>query len=71
VESDEIRVGRGQFGCVDGAESAIEGIDGLNKVAGEVLESKVLSGLDLALSALLEVAVVGDGAEVFVLSLRG
>ena len=71
MEGDKVRVGRGQLGSIDSAESAIKGIDGLDEVAGEVLESEVLGGLDLALGALLEVAVVGDGAEVFVLSLRG
>ena len=59
-------VGR-ELGRVDGGQRAVEVVDRLDEVAGEALQREVFGGLDLALCALLQVAVVGDGAEVFVL----
>jgi hypothetical protein len=50
-----------------GAKGAIEVVDGFDEVTGEALDGEVLCGLGLAFCALLEVAEVGDGAEVFVL----
>lgn len=51
----------------NGGEGAVEVIDRLNEVAGEALDGEVLGGLGLTRCALLEVAEVGDGAEVLVL----
>ena len=53
----------------DGGEGAVEVVDRLDEVTGEALDGKVLGGLDLAFGAFLEVAEVGDGAEVLVLPL--
>ena len=53
----------------DSGEGAVEVVDGLDEVAGEALDGKVLGGLGLARGALLQVAEVGDGAEVLVLPL--
>lgn len=53
----------------DGGEGAVEVVDRLDEVAGEALDGKVLGGLGLARGALLQVAEVGDGAEVLVLPL--
>jgi hypothetical protein len=50
-----------------GAQRAVEVVDALDEVAGEALDGKVLCGLCFALCALLQVAEVGDGAEVLVL----
>jgi hypothetical protein len=62
------------FGCKfldrNGGKSAVEIINAFYEVAGEALEGEVFGGLDLAFCALLEVAVVGDGTEVFVLAYR-
>jgi hypothetical protein len=52
-----------------GAEGAVEVVDGLNEVAGETLDGEVLCSLSFAFCALLQVAEVGDGAEVFVLGM--
>jgi hypothetical protein len=49
------------------AKGAIEVVDGFDEVAGEALDGKVLCSLGFALCALLQIAEVGDGAEVFVL----
>lgn len=49
------------------AEGAVEVVDGLDEVAGKTLDGEVLSGLGLASCALLQVAEVGDRAEVLVL----
>lgn len=57
----------GELGRLDIDQRAVEVVDGFDEVAGEFLQGEVLCGADLALGALLEVAVVGDGAEVFVL----
>jgi hypothetical protein len=51
----------------DGAQRAVEVVDGLDEVPGEALDGEVFCGLGFALCAFLEVAEVGDGAEVFVL----
>jgi hypothetical protein len=63
-----IAIGRVQFLGRYGAEGAVQVVDGLDEVAGEALNGKVLCSLDFALGAFLQVAEVGDGAEVFVLS---
>lgn len=70
MQGDEVGVVGGEFGGVDGGQRAVEVVDGLDEVAGKALERKVLGGLDFALGALLEVAVVGDGAQVLVLETR-
>lgn len=70
VQGNKIRVVRGQFGRVNGAEGTVKGIDSLDEVAGEVLEGEVFGGLYFALGALLKIAVVCDRAEIFVLSMR-
>jgi hypothetical protein len=44
----------------DGGESAVEVVNGLDEIAGEALDGKVLGGLCLTRCALLEVAEVGD-----------
>jgi hypothetical protein len=44
----------------NGGEGAVEVVDGLDEIAGEALDGKVLGGLCLARCALLEVAEVGD-----------
>jgi hypothetical protein len=49
------------------AKGAIEVVDGFDEVAGKALDGKVLCSLGFAFCALLQVAEVGDGAEVFVL----
>lgn len=67
VEGDEFLVLLRELLGGHRADGAVEVVDGLDQVAGEALQSKVLGGLDLALGALLEVAVVGDAAEVLVL----
>lgn len=51
----------------DGGQGAVEVVDALNEVLCELLDGKVARSLDLALSAVLKVAEVGDGAEAFVL----
>lgn len=51
----------------NGREGAVEVVDGLDKIAGEALDGEVLGGLCFARCALLEVAEVGDGAEILVL----
>lgn len=53
----------------DGGEGAVEVVDGLDEVAGKALDGKVLGGLGLTRGALLQVAEIGDGAEVLVLPL--
>lgn len=67
VKGDKVLVLGGELSRLDGGERAVEVVNGLDEVAGEALERKVLGGLDLALRALLEVAVVCDGAKVLVL----
>lgn len=54
----------------DVGEGAVEVIDALDEVLGELLDGKVAGRLDLALGAVLEVAEVGDGAEALVLLVR-
>lgn len=51
----------------DGGQGAVEVVDAVDEVLCEILDGKVAGGLDLALRAVLEVAVVGDGAKAFVL----
>jgi hypothetical protein len=66
VQGGQVGVVRELFGG-NGADGAVEVVDGFNEVARETLDREVFGALDLALCALLEVAEVGDGAEVFVL----
>jgi hypothetical protein len=51
------------------AKGAIEVVDGFDEVTGKALDGKVLCSLGFAFCALLQVAEVGDGAEVFVLGI--
>jgi len=48
-------------------ERAVKVINAVDEVFGEALKGEVFGGLDFALGALLKVAEVGYGAEVFVL----
>jgi len=69
VQRDQIRIpiiGL-EFIRGHGAECAVEIVDALDEIAGKALDGKVLCGLCFALGALLQVAEVGDGAEVLVL----
>ena len=59
----------GEFGSRDGEEGVVEVVEGEEHVFDELLEGKIAGGLSFALGALLEVAEVGDGAEVLVLPL--
>jgi hypothetical protein len=68
VQRDQIRVAvGGEFLWRNGAQSAIQVVDGLDEVAGEALDGEVFCGCDFALCAVLQVTEVGDGAEIFVL----
>jgi hypothetical protein len=51
----------------DAGEGVVEDVDALDEVLGEALDGKVAGRLDLALSAVLQVAEVGDGAEALIL----
>jgi hypothetical protein len=51
----------------DGAQRAVKVIDRLDEIAGEALDGEVFCGVDFAFCAVLQVAEVGYGAEVFVL----
>lgn len=53
--------------CGDGRQGAVEVVDAVDEVLGELLDGKVAGGLDLTCRAVLEVAEVGDGAKAFVL----
>ena len=53
----------------DGGQGAVEVVDAVNEVLCELLDGKVACSLDFALSAVLEIAEVGDGAEAFVLEM--
>ena len=70
VESNEVGIVRLELLLGDGAKGAVEVVNRLDEIASEALNGKVLCALNFALGALLEVAEVGDGAEVFVLSGR-
>jgi len=50
-----------------GTERVLQVVDASDQVFCEFLEGKVPRGLDLAFCAVLQVAEVCDGAEVFVL----
>lgn len=54
-----------------GQEGAVEVVDAFDKVAGKSRDGEVPRGLHVALGAVLQVAEVGDGAEVAVLDLGG
>ena len=62
-----IHVRRSELLRRDGGEGAVEIVDAVDEVLCEALERKVLGGLDFTPRAFLEVAEVGDAAEVFVL----
>ena len=53
------------------AQGAVEVVDALNEVLGELLDGEVLGLLDVAGGALLEVAEIGDGAKALVLQRGG
>lgn len=57
-----------QFFGRHGGQGAVEVVDAVNEVFGEALQGEVFGGLDFAFCAFLQVAEVGDGAEVFVLA---
>lgn len=68
VQGDEVRVAVGaELVGGDGGEGAVEVVDAVDEVLGELLDGEVAGALDLALGAVLEVAEVGDGAEALVL----
>lgn len=58
---------RGQLCRRHRQQRVLEVVDGRDQVFAEFLQREVPCGLGLAFCALLQVAVVGDGAEVFVL----
>jgi hypothetical protein len=68
VEGGEVAVGL-EFLGLDGGQGAVQVVDALDEVAGELLQREVFGGLNFALGAVLQVAEVGNGAEVFVLRL--
>ena len=51
----------------DGAEGAVEVVDAFDEVGREAGDGEGAGGVDVPLGAVLEVAEVGYGAEVFVL----
>ena len=55
------------FVCRDCSECSVEIVDRFEEVFGELGDGEVAGGGDVAFCALLEVAEVGDGAEIFVL----
>lgn len=63
----EFRVRDGEFLGRDGEQGAVEVVDAVDEVFGEAGDGEVAGGADVAFGPLLEVAEVGDGAEVFVL----
>lgn len=66
VQLVEIFLGR-ELLSGNGGESAVEVVDGLGEIGSEALDSEGAGTVDVALCALLEVAEVGDGAEVAIL----
>jgi hypothetical protein len=60
MERNQVAVVRLELLSWHGAEGTVEIVDGLDKVAGEALDGKVLCGLGFALGAFLQVAEVGD-----------
>lgn len=63
----DFRFRDGEFLGGDGEEGAVEIVDAVDEVFGEAGDGEVAGGADVAFGAVLEVAEVGDGAEVFVL----
>jgi hypothetical protein len=63
----DFRFRDGEFLGGDGEEGAVEVVDAVDEVFGEAGDGEVAGGADVAFGAVLEVAEVGDGAEVFVL----
>lgn len=66
-----VAIGASNFLGRDGVERAVEVVDALDEVRGETGDGEGFGGVDVAFGALLEVAEVGDGAEVFVLEGKG
>lgn len=70
-EIQQVLVGLGLGGVElvggNGEQGAVEVVDALQEVDGEALDGEVAGAIHVALRALLEVAEVGDRAEVFVL----
>lgn len=60
VQRDQVLVVGLELLGGDGAEGAVEVVDGLDKVAGEALDGEVLCALDFSFCAFLEIAEVGD-----------
>lgn len=59
VQSNEVCVVAFELFCWNGAESAVEIVDGFNEVAGETLDRKVFCCFCFAGGAFLQVAEVG------------
>jgi len=53
MQRNQVRVVRLEFFGGNGAEGAVEVVDGFDEVAGEALDGEVLCGLGLALGAFL------------------
>jgi hypothetical protein len=69
VKVDKVFVVSGKFLSRDIDEGAVKVVDRLDKVFSKALKGEILGSLNLAFCPLLKVAVVGDGTEVFVLSI--
>lgn len=67
VESNEVAVVALELLFRDSTQGAVKVVNRFYKVASEALDGEVFCGLDLTCCAFLEVAEVGDRAEVFVL----
>lgn len=71
-EVEQILVGIAALGSEllrgHGQQCAVEVVNALQQVLGEALNGKVAGTVHVALSALLQVTELGDGAKVFVLS---
>ncbi len=51
----------------NGTEGAVEVVDGFDKVFGKFGDGEIFGRLNVAFCTILEIAELGDGAEVFVL----
>jgi hypothetical protein len=67
VKRDQVLVRIDELVFGHRGESAVKVVDGIDEVACEALQGEIFCGLDLALCALLEIAEIGDGAEILVL----
>lgn len=72
MQGHQVLVGvwRGEGGGLDGGEGPVQVVDGVDEVFGEAGDGEVARGGDFAFRALLQVAEVGDRAEVLVLNDR-